>query len=109
MCTTVIKKNNGDKTEILDLTQKFNEVGHSEYAVNLLENYKVEELSEDDPRFDRSIKLEYNKTKISKLITHEDKFHIHKIMGCVSLFNYFYHLIIFYSSTRKHDNVAIII
>ena len=61
---------------IPDLTQKFNEVGHSEYAVNLLENYKVEELSEDDPRFNRSITLEYNKSKISKLITHEDKFHI---------------------------------
>lgn len=94
----VIKKNNGDKTEILDLTQKFNEVGHSEYAVNLLENYKVEELSEDDPRFNRSIKLEYNKTKISKLITHEDKFHIHKIMGCISLFNYFYLLFDYFYS-----------
>ena len=73
-----------------DLTQKFNEVGHSEYAVNLLGNYKVEELSEDDPRFNRNHKLEYNKTKISKLITHEDKFHIHKTMGLVSLLNYFY-------------------
>jgi NAD(P)H-flavin reductase/lipid-A-disaccharide synthase-like uncharacterized protein len=73
-----------------DLTQKFNEVGHSEYAVNLLGNYKVEELSEDDSRFNRNHKLEYNKTKISKLITHEDKFHIHKTMGLVSLLNYFY-------------------
>lgn len=73
-----------------DLTAKFNEVGHSEYAVNLLGNYKVEELSEDDPRFNRNHKLEYNKTKISKLITHEDKFHIHKTMGLVSLMNYFY-------------------
>ena len=73
-----------------DLTHKFNEVGHSEYAVNLLGNYKVDELSEDDPRFNRNHKLEYNKTKISKLITHEDKFHIHKTMGIVSLLNYFY-------------------
>ena len=73
-----------------DLTQKFNEVGHSEYAVNLLGNYKVDELSEDDPRFNRDHKLEYNKTKISKLITHEDKFHIHKTMGVISLLNYFY-------------------
>ena len=73
-----------------DLTTKFNEVGHSEYAVNLLGNYKVDELSEDDPRFNRNHKLEYNKTKISKLITHEDKFHIHKTMGLVSLLNYFY-------------------
>ena len=76
--------------DIPDLTAKFNEVGHSEYAVNLLGNYKVEELSEDDPRFKRDHHLEYNKTKISKLITHEDKFHIHKSMGIISLLNYFY-------------------
>jgi lipid-A-disaccharide synthase-like uncharacterized protein len=79
-----------DDDEIPDLTNKFNEAGHSEYAVNILGNYKVEELSEDDPRFNRSNKLEYNKTKISKLITHEDKFHIHKTMGLVSLLNYFH-------------------
>jgi NAD(P)H-flavin reductase len=79
-----------NKDELIDFTQKFNDVGHSEYAVNLLENYKVDELSEDDPRFNRSNKLEYNKTKISKLVTHEDKFHLHKILGCVSLLNYFY-------------------
>lgn len=77
-------------TTIPDITEKFNEVGHSEYAVNLLGNYKLNELSDDDPRFRRDCKLEYNKTKISKLVTHEDKFHIHKIMGLVSLLNYFY-------------------
>jgi len=79
-----------DNDNIPDLTEKFNAVGHSEYAVNLLGNYKVEELSEDDPRFERKHHLEYNKTKISKLITHEDKFHIHKSMGVISLLNYFY-------------------
>lgn len=79
-----------DADDLPDLTHKFNEVGHSEYAVNLLGNYKVDELSEDDPRFNRDHKLEYNKTKISKLITHEDKFHIHKTMGVISLLNYFY-------------------
>jgi hypothetical protein len=87
--------------DIQDLTEKFNEVGHSEYAVNLLGNYKVEELSEDDPRFRRDRQLEYNKTKISKLITHEDKFHIHKTMGVISLLNYFYLLFdCFYSGTE---------
>jgi len=85
---TVKGSNNND--EIIDYTEKFNEVGHSEYAINLLENYKVKELSEDDPRFNREHKLEYNKNKISKLITHEDKFHIHKIMGGLSLLNYIY-------------------
>jgi NAD(P)H-flavin reductase len=42
--------------------------------------------------------LEYNKTKISKLVTHEDKFHLHKIFGCVSLLNYFYLLFDFFYS-----------
>lgn len=83
-------KNTPNVCNIPDLTERFNEVGHSEYAVNLLGNYKVDELSEDDPRFNHNHKLEYNKTKISKLITHEDKFHIHKTMGIVSLLNYFY-------------------
>ena len=87
---TKYAKTDNDNNNIPDLTDKFNEVGHSEYAVNLLGNYKVEELSEDDPRFKRDHRLEYNKTKISKLITHEDKFHIHKSMGVISLLNYFY-------------------
>ena len=86
------------ESEIPDLTQKFNDVGHSEYAVNLLENYKVAEISEDDPRFNHLNKLEYNKTKISKLVTHEDKFHLHKIFGCISLINYFYLLFDFFYS-----------
>ena len=34
-----------DADALPDLTHKFNEVGHSEYAVNLLGNYKVDELS----------------------------------------------------------------
>jgi len=85
--TAVFSSGEGD---CCDFTEKFNAVGHSEYAVNLLENYKVDELSEDDPRFRRDCRLEYNKTKISKLITHEDKFHIHKLMGVASLLNYFY-------------------
>jgi ferredoxin-NADP reductase/lipid-A-disaccharide synthase-like uncharacterized protein len=92
-----------DADIVPDLTQRFNEVGHSEYAVNLLGNYKVEELSEDDPRFNRYNKLEYNKTKISKLVTHEDKFHIHKIMGLVSLLNYFYLLFDFFYSGATAD------
>ena len=73
-----------------DITEKFNEVGHSEYAVNLLGNYKVADISDDDPQFRPGCKLEYNKTKISKLVTHEDKFHIHKFMGTISILNYFY-------------------
>jgi ferredoxin-NADP reductase/lipid-A-disaccharide synthase-like uncharacterized protein len=77
-------------TTINDVTEKFNEVGHSEYAVNLLGNYKVADISDDDPQFRPSSKIEYNKTKISKLVTHEDKFHIHKLMGSISILNYFY-------------------
>ena len=47
-----------DNKTIPDLTQRFNKVGHSEYAVNLLGNYKIDELSEDDPRFNRNNNLE---------------------------------------------------
>lgn len=87
--------------DLPDLTERFNEVGHSEYAVNILGNYKVEELSEDDPRFNRNHKIEYNKTKISKLVTHEDKLHIHKSMGLISLLNYVYLLFdCFYSGAE---------
>lgn len=82
--------NDSDNNDNNDITEKFNEVGHSEYAVNLLGNYKVADLSDDDPRFRPGCKLEYNKTKISKLVTHEDKFHIHKFMGTISILNYFY-------------------
>lgn len=98
---TDANKSNLNEEILPDLTEKFNEVGHSEYAVNLLGNYKIEELSEDDPRFNRNHKLEYNKTKISKLITHEDKLHIHKSMGVISLLNYFYLLFdCFYSGAE---------
>jgi ferredoxin-NADP reductase len=94
-------KSKSNEESLPDLTEKFNEVGHSEYAVNILGNYKVEELSEDDPRFNRNHKLEYNKTKISKLVTHEDKLHIHKSMGVISLLNYFYLLFdCFYSGAE---------
>jgi ferredoxin-NADP reductase len=82
--------NDSDNNDNNDITEKFNEVGHSEYAVNLLGNYKVADISDDDPRFRPSCKIEYNKTKISKLVTHEDKFHIHKFMGTISILNYFY-------------------
>ena len=47
--------------DVMDYTEKFNEVGHSEYAINLLENYKLKELSEDDPQFNREHTLKYNK------------------------------------------------
>lgn len=91
---------------VIDYTEKFNEVGHSEYAINLLENYKLKELSEDDPRFNREHTLKYNKNKISKLITHEDKFHIHKIMGVVSLLNYIYLLgDCFYSGAQAEPSL----
>ena len=86
----VIHHDDDNECEIKDYTEKFNDVGHSEYAINLIENYKISELSEDDSRFNREHRLRYNKNKISKLITHEDKFHIHKIMGLISLLNYAY-------------------
>ena len=44
-----------------DMTEQFNEVGHSSYAVSLLSNYKLKEIYPDDPRFNANhTKLQYN-------------------------------------------------
>jgi len=86
-----------------DLTKKFNDAGHSSYAVSLLSNYKVKEIPPTDPRYVPSNKIEYNQTKISKLFTHEDRFNIHKIMGLVSLMNYLYLFVDFaYTGFNEH-------
>jgi len=71
-----------------DMTEKFNESGHSSYAISLLGNFKPETLDNSDPRYCQGSKLSYNQTKISKLFTHEDKFNIHKICGFIVLINY---------------------
>ena len=74
-----------------DMTEQFNEVGHSSYAVSLLSNYKLKEIYPDDPRYSaNNNKIHFNQNKVSKLLTHEDKFNIHKIMGMICLINYLY-------------------
>ena len=71
-----------------DMTEKFNESGHSSYAISLLGNFKPKQLDNIDPRYCEGSKLSYNQTKISKLFTHEDKFNIHKICGLIVLINF---------------------
>ena len=73
-----------------DITNKFNEIGHSSYAVSLLENYNIGKLTPDSIFYNSESNLKYNTTKISKLFTHEDKFNIHKIFGIICLLNYIY-------------------
>jgi len=86
--TTYINEHPGG-TEVFinneDLTEKFNEVGHSKYAINLLKNYYVKDL---DNKTTTTIK--YKENKLLKLITHEDKFNIHKIAGVICLLNFGY-------------------
>lgn len=76
-----------NENEIKDMTDKFNEVGHSSYAVSLLSNYRVAELDKSDPRYKKN-EVTFNENKINKLFTHEDKYNVHKILGLIVLLNY---------------------
>lgn len=71
-----------------DQTEQFNEVGHSSYALSILSNFKYELLDPTDRYYNHKLKLECSQSKISKLITHEDKFNIHKICGTIALINF---------------------
>ena len=77
-----------NENEIKDMTDKFNEVGHSSYAVSLLSNYRVAELDKSDPRYKKN-EVIFNENKINKLFTHEDKYNVHKILGLIVLLNCF--------------------
>ena len=76
-----------NENEIKDMTDKFNEVGHSSYAVSLLSNYRVAELDKSDPRYKKN-EVIFNENKINKLFTHEDKYNVHKVLGLIVLLNY---------------------
>jgi len=71
-----------------DMTEQFNNSGHSSYAMSLISNFKSETLDCSDSRFKQISDLSYNQNKISKLFTHEDKFNIHKICGVIVLINF---------------------
>jgi len=71
-----------------DMTQAFDDIGHSGSAQSLLQRYSVKRTREQ-------IINEKNKVMLSKkLFTPEDKFLIHKIFGLIALisftFKYFY-------------------
>ena len=90
-----------------DMTEQFNDVGRSSYAVSLSGNYKLKEIYPDDPRFNaNNTKLHHNQNKVSKLFTHEDKFNIHKIMGMICLINYLY-LFVDFTYTGFNENISL--
>jgi NAD(P)H-flavin reductase len=78
-----------------DITEQFNEIGHSSRAVSILSNYKIGDIYPSDPRYNHNISLKFNQNKITKLVTHEDKYNIHKICGIICLINFIYMFIDF--------------
>ena len=88
------------------MTEQFNEVGHSSYAVSLSSNYKLKDIYPNDPRYANNTKLHYNQNKVSKLFTHEDKFNIHKIMGMICLMNYLY-LFVDFTYAGFNENISL--
>ncbi len=64
-----------------DMTEAFNEVGHSKSALRILNKYKI---SDDE------IVIQHNASIVSKLFTKEDPLYIHKIFGLFSLCSFVY-------------------
>lgn len=106
--TNYLSKHPGGKQILMqlngsDATVEFNNIQHSDYAKKLLEDYKIGTIVDSE-------KLKLNKesgkiytdtvlettTELSldvvkeRLVTHEDKFNIHKIAGTVALLNMLY-------------------
>lgn len=85
-----------------DMTEEFNKVGHSKHAIKMLEKYLIkdeeeekEEKIEEKEIYDKInifdfIKYKCNNNKLSKLFTHEDYLHFHKIFGVIVLINYIF-------------------
>ena len=100
-----------------DMTEAFNEVGHSKEAIKMLESYLVhEETEEEEPGEEKEEKREvdlnaisiqefllfkFKQTKFSRLFTKEDKANIHKILGSFALLNYSYFFFDLYYSGCK--------
>ena len=98
-----------------DMTEDFNQVGHSKEAIKMLEKYLVktdkhnqpiidsetEEKEKEEKEKEEEINLDnisiyeflfykFNNSKISKLFTHEDYLNMHKIFGFITLCNFAY-------------------
>ena len=75
-----------------DATEAFKEVFHSLEAMRLLESYKVGVMEGYDANqegsIEASVQSRWHNIK-SKLITHEDRFHLHKLIALPALIHFF--------------------
>ena len=87
-----------------DATTDFNNIQHSSNAIKLLETFKIgtitntekEKLKKNNDNLNDQL-TEISLTTIKeRLVTHEDKFNIHKITGIVALLNMLY---------RSYENI----
>ena len=66
-----------------DLTEAFDAVGHSTRALKLLETFAVEPAQT----------AVVGTSKLRKLVTREDPYHVHKVLGFIALLNYGYMMV----------------
>lgn len=100
-----------------DMTKEFEEVGHSQRAKDMLEKYLVkkdvpgmpnEEVVEEPSKHEDDDEISilefllrrFRRTKISRLVTKEDKANIHKTLGVSSLLSYAW----YYYSNMKYGS-----
>ena len=102
-----------------DMTEQFDMVGHSKNAIKMLEKYLItdpidkaiphEEIINNDTNhnmvdintisiFDFLYKKIILNDKFKKLFTHEDYLNMHKVLGGLTLFNFFYSMFDLYYS-----------
>lgn len=79
-------------------TQAYEKIGHSPQALALLESFRIVEEDEDglgetlahSAPASSSAKPSWRASTLSKLITKEDPFHVHKILGIFCLLHFIY-------------------
>lgn len=72
-----------------DITEAFNDVGHSKTALKILHKYQISNNTEHV-----NAEVKPNPSIVTKLVTKEDPYHIHKALGAFALcsfaYRYFY-------------------
>lgn len=106
-----------------DITSAYDDIGHSKSADRILSKYLIREgtatiTTEIQPTVPTSAESELDIKRVtSKLITSEDTFHIHKILGVSCLLHFMYrylHMLprtntLGYGSTRLLDTVTLLL
>jgi len=82
-------------------TLAYEKIGHSHQAMALLESFRID----DNPAKEvqtmsttpEATKLSWRASTLSKLITKEDPFHVHKVLGIFCLLHFFYRYALVFS------------